>query len=106
MVMALEAHPAADLFPLMVGEEFESFKADIAKNGQKVAIVTYKGQVLDGRNRHRACTELNIDPKTWEYPGDNPLGYVISMNLLRRHLDESQRSMVAAKLANMKLGDN
>jgi hypothetical protein len=37
---------------------------------------------------------------------DDPLAFVISKNLKRRHLDESQRAMVAAKLANMMLGDN
>jgi hypothetical protein len=33
--------------------------------------------------------------------GDDPLTFVVSMNLRRRHLDESQRAIIAATLANM-----
>jgi hypothetical protein len=32
------------------------------------------------------------------------IGFVASMNLRRRHMDESQRAMVAARLANMPRG--
>ena len=39
----------------------------------------------------------------WDGPGD-PAAYVVSKNLHRRHLDASQRGLVAAKLANMKEG--
>ena len=38
--------------------------------------------------------------------GAMPLGFVIVKNLKRRHLDESQRAMVAAVLANMQSGAN
>jgi hypothetical protein len=42
---------------------------------------------------------------TWPGLG-YPLDWVVSVNLHRRHLDAGQRAIVAAKIANMRLGDN
>ena len=70
------------------------------------AIILHEGKVLDGRNRHRACAEIGVEPitKPWDQRGD-ALTYVISKNLHRRHLNESQRAMVAAKIATMRPAD-
>ena len=35
---------------------------------------------------------------------EDPLGFVVSLNLKRRHLDTAQRAMVASRLANMSEG--
>jgi hypothetical protein len=78
--------------------------ADIRSNGLRHAIVTYNGAILDGRNRYLACLAAGVEPRFKEYEGDNPLGYVTSLNLLRRHLNESQRALVAAKIADMGQG--
>src|ERR1700730_12615752 len=102
----LSFHPLANIFPLLEGAEFVELVEDIRQHGQREPIVLYQNQILDGRNRHRACLAAGIACWFEEYDGDDPLAFVISLNLKRRHLNESQRAMVAAKLATLKLGDN
>src|SRR5262245_34547412 len=62
-------HEVASLFPLMEGEEFEKLKADMRAHGQRDAIWTFRGQIIDGRNRYRACQALGIEPATREWNG-------------------------------------
>ena len=106
--MTLEIHAAANIFPMMSECEFAHFKQDIKKHGQKEWIALYQGKILDGRNRYKACIELGIEPELCEVdeskPNFDPIAYVLSHNLHRRHLTESQRSMVAGKLATLPRG--
>lgn len=101
---AFEFHPLAEIFPLMAGREFDELTAHIREQGLLEPIKLYEGKILDGRNRYRACLQIGIEPHIEEYAGNDPVGYVVGLNLARRHLSESQRAMVAAKLANMKRG--
>lgn len=101
----MEFHPLAEAFPLMKGQVFTDLADDIRKQGLLEAISLYQGQILDGRNRYRACLEAGIEPHYEEYQGDDPLAFVLGKNLQRRHLNESQRAMVAARMANMRQGE-
>jgi hypothetical protein len=100
----MEFHETANIFPMLTGDEYRALRDDIAANGQLEAIWTYQGKILDGRNRYAACLELGIEPECREWVGYDPLSFVLSMNLHRRHLNETQRAIVASKIANMQQG--
>lgn len=100
-----EFHPLANLFPLLDGEAFKALVEDIKKNGLREKIKLHEGKILDGRNRYRACEQGFRKTEYEDLPLNvNPLDYVISANLHRRHLNETQRGIVAAKIANMRRG--
>jgi N6-adenosine-specific RNA methylase IME4 len=101
----VEFHELANLFPMMKPEELGDLVADVKKNGLIEPIVLYEEKILDGRNRYLACGEAGIKPHYDYYRGDDPLGLVISKNLHRRHLNETQRAVVASRIANMKQGE-
>jgi N6-adenosine-specific RNA methylase IME4 len=104
MFAGIEVHPLADIFPPMSEAEFANLKDDIAEHGVREPVWLHQGQLVDGRHRWRACAELAIECPRRDYQGDNVLAFVVSLNLARRHLSESQRAMVAARLANMPQG--
>lgn len=95
-------HPAADLLPKMTDEEYQSLKEDIRSKGLRQPIVVdSQGRILDGRHRQRACDELGITPTFQPYRGKDPIGFVLSLNLRRRHLSASQLAAVAAQAEEM-----
>lgn len=100
----LQAHPLADIFPEISQSEIDQLATDIKANGLQERIVLYEGKILDGRNRYSACSYVGVEPEYQEYKGADPLAYVISMNLHRRHLSDRQRAEIAARLATQKHG--
>jgi N6-adenosine-specific RNA methylase IME4 len=103
-----QIHSATKLFPPMSDDEFEQLKADIKQNGQKMPILVYRNKIVDGRERLRACRELGIDPRfddvgKLEVPTQ---AFIVSQNLHRRHLSDSQRALIAGELSNTKKGAN
>ena len=108
MVQGYPVHELANLFPAMTGDEYAALKTDIEAQGQLDPVPLWREnpgtawQVLDGRHRLRACAELGMEPHYAELPdGTDPVQYVVAENLNRRHLSESQRAMIAAKVSEM-----
>lgn len=96
-------HPAAELFPMLAGDELARLASDIAQNGLLEPLVVYDGQLLDGRNRRRACEMASVEPRyvEWHGEGGSPVAFIAARNLHRRHLSESQRAAIAARVKPM-----
>jgi len=94
-------HPAACIFPMLPDDELRQLADDIKTNGQNEPCVICDGMVLDGRNRWMACKLLGIKAKTVNESPTDPVAYVMSMNLHRRHLTPSQASMCAARARDL-----
>ena len=99
---SLEFHPLASMFPLLEGEEFAALVADIRMHGLRERITVFEDMILDGRNRYRACLEAGIEPTFTAYIGDDPQGFVVSMNMHRRHLTAEQKRELIEKLLKAK----
>ncbi len=94
----MKIHKLAKYFPLLEGEEFDALVDDIKQHGQLEPIVTVNDEILDGVNRYNACVFLGMECLMKAYDGDDPLSYVISANIKRRHMTESQRAMLATEI--------
>jgi N6-adenosine-specific RNA methylase IME4 len=106
-VSEIEFHPVADIFPMMSDREFDDLVTDIAEHGLREPVWLHRdGRVVDGRNRYRACIKAGVTPsfRTYEGADSRLVAFVVSLNLHRRHLTESQRGLIAARIANMKSG--
>jgi N6-adenosine-specific RNA methylase IME4 len=112
----LPAHEYAGMFPMIDEDQRKAFREDIQNNGLTDEIVLLNGSILDGRNRYRELKILGWEVQrhyyiTWQELvrrkglKDDPFAYVVSKNLRRRHLTDSQRAMAAARAATMRQGE-
>jgi hypothetical protein len=92
----LEFHEAANIFP-MDDEHLSDLAADIKASGLRIPIELLDGKVIDGRRRLAACALANVAPTFRVVTTLDPVAYVLSLNLHRRHLTPSQLAMVAAR---------
>ena len=95
-------HPYASIFPMMSDDEMQQLAEDIRTNGQRLdVVIDTHGLVLDGRNRLAACMLAGVTPREYVFEGTDreKLHLIFSLNVPRRHLNESQRAMAAARMA-------
>lgn len=130
----ISVHPACECFPPLDEAPLAEFAADLRQHGLRTPIVFWGGDeapeeadsrtgdeaakcqgrlpLLDGRNRLDGCAAAGLLTEkglthildTAEIRYGDPVAYVVSTNLHRRHLTESQRAMVATKIADLPPG--
>lgn len=88
----LKRHPLSAAFPDMPADEFAALVDDIQENGLLQPVVLFDGMVLDGWHRYRASIEAGVEPAFDEFDGPDPVAFVLSLNMHRRHLTGSQRA--------------
>jgi len=100
---SLKEHVQASLVPPMRPAEFDELLSDIASRGIVNPIQVEGNVVVDGRHRLRAAMALSlpvvpvVDAVLSE--GENSTDYMIKAALLRRHLTDDQRAIIAARYA-------
>jgi hypothetical protein len=93
---AFPVHPLAASFPMLEGEELDALVDDIRANGLLNPIVLdTSGQLIDGRNRLNACKLAGVEP-TFVTREVDPIAYILSLNVHRRHLSKGQQAMAYA----------
>lgn len=105
-----KAHSHAAIFPITDGQPLWDLSDRIKANGLREPIVLLDGLVLDGRRREMACYRAGIKPKYRQFgsrkeDGDDPLEFVIDINLHRRHLGDGDRALAAARYATARVGN-
>ncbi len=108
-----KVHPAASLFPLIEGEEFEELVYSIKTNGQQHPIIVDGDTLIDGRNRLRAIEVLRqsgekIEPKfqQWAARFNSITEWVYDTNFVRRHMTEDARVAVSASICKLIQAEN
>jgi ParB-like chromosome segregation protein Spo0J len=102
-VRDLRPHPAALKVPEMREEEWKPFLESVRTSGVQDPLTVQKGgRVLDGRHRLRAAKESaqeTVPARVVDLGPDEQTALVYRTALLRRHLGDDQRAMLAARWA-------
>jgi len=84
----------------MSGREFDELVGDVRVNGLREPVVVRGDQLIGRRNRVRACAAAGVLPEVRELKrGTDVASWEMSVNVHRRHLDASQRALLASRLS-------
>lgn len=102
-------HPAAAVFPLIEGDEFDGLVESIIRNGIQHPIVVRRGQgvdeLIDGRNRLRAVEaareqghKVAVPVVEWKDDGRNVAEWIWDTNAMRRQMTDDGIAIASAAI--------
>ena len=113
IICGYKVHPAASIFPLIEGDEFDQLVDSIARNGMHYPIVLRGDQLLDGRNRLRAAHaareqgyKVSIPTNQWTDNRISVSEWIWDTNATRRQLTDDGLAMASASITPMVFAEN
>ena len=104
-IAGFTVHPAAAVFPLIDGDDFNDLCESIRMHGVQHPAVVRGNELLDGRNRMRACEALksqgwlgSCPVVEWKEDGRNVAEWIWDTNALRRHMDDDGIAMASSAI--------
>jgi hypothetical protein len=99
-----KVHPLAMKMPELSPDDRAVLLGDIREVGLLERITLHEGMILDGRSRYEVCKALQYQFKDTDFvslpAGVDPLAFVVSKNIARRHLTvEQKRELIKALVA-------
>jgi len=102
-------HPAAAVFPLIEGDEFDNLVESIINHGIHHPIVIRRGadadELIDGRNRLRAAAvareqghTVSVPVVEWKDDGRNVAEWIWDTNAMRRQMTEDGIAVASAAI--------
>lgn len=95
----MKLHEFCQKLPMMPTEELEALSEDIRQNGLLIPILTWQGEIIDGRHRYLACQRAGVEPRfeEWKREDKSLIGLILSLNVRRRQLTSSQKAALAVE---------
>jgi ParB-like chromosome segregation protein Spo0J len=107
MTVTYKVHQLANNQPKLTTSEYEALVRSIDAVGQQLPVRVWRGEIVDGRARQRACIELGLELKIEVQPSSTPLEDVAmvveALNVRRDVLPEQQLVMAYIKHNNSRL---
>ena len=90
----------AKIFAPMLENEFTRLKDSIQHQGLLDEITLWRGMVIDGYHRLRACLEAGVEPRFHEVHDDaDPLEYIVAKQVNRRQMNQTARAAAAFRVS-------